>query len=268
MGKFNLLQKHKYYGNILVFSPDGKPMFRCSDKQANWYIARNLAKEIVAINKYHLSGWNEIRAIKLTFQPNGLGHYSDPDLLEEQKNICCVCGSEKDLVKNYLVPREYLHQFPIEFKSRRFENRIMLCVDCLKKRNVLIRDSFSKLLGELCKVPIGGVGAVIDSKFKNIVLTAYALVQKKHFLPERVRIEKLKIIENHLGHVPTENEIIELSKSKWVDKSNYKSYGQMIVEKIVDFEMFIDVWRNHFMQTMKPKFPPSHLKRNENKEIL
>lgn len=264
MGKFDLLQKHKYYGNILVSSPDGKPMFRCSDKQAKWYLKRNLADSFGSV-------WDNefcIFEIRLKFQPNGLGHYSEPDLLEEQKNICCVCGSEKDLVKNYIVPREYLHNFPIEFKSRRFENRIMLCVDCLKKRNTLVRDSLSKLLGELCKVPTDGVGAINDSKFKNIVLVANALVQKKHVLPERVRIEKLKIIEDHLGHSPTENEIIDLSKSKWIDRSNYKTHGQAVAEKIVDFEMFINVWRNHFMQTMKPKFPPSHLKRNENKGIL
>jgi len=266
MGKFNLLQKHKYYGNILVFSPDEKPMFRCSEKQAKWYLDRKLAEPVLGVSDKPYCLINA--AIKLTFQPNGLGRYGEPDLLEEQKNICCVCGSEKDLVKNYIVPREYLHRFPIEFKSRRFENRIMLCVDCLKKRNILVRDFLSKLLGEICKVPVDGTGAVIDSKFKNIVLTANALVQKKHPLPERVRIEKLKIIEDYLGHVPTENEIIELSKSKWIDKSNYKSYGQMIVEKIVDFEMFIDVWRNHFMQTMKPKFPPSHLKRNDNQDVL
>lgn len=264
MGKFDLLQKHKYYGNILVSSPDGKPMFRCSDKQAKWYLERNLADGFGFMWDDEMS----ITEIKLKFQPNGLGHYSEPDLLEEQRNICCVCGSEKDLVKNYIVPREYMHNFPLEFKSRRFENRIMLCIDCLKERNTLVRDSLSKLLGELCKVPADGIGAANDSKFKKIVLIANALTQKKYILPERVRTEKLKIIEEYLGHFPTENEIIELSKSKWIDRSNYKTHGQAVVEKITDFEMFINVWRNHFMQTMKPKFPPSHLKRNENQNVL
>ena len=263
MGRFEALQPHNYYGNIVVLSPEGHTMFRCSEKQAQWYLDRNLA-----VLEFVRNNDNFSKVVRLTFQPNGLGHYSDPDLLEEQKNICCVCGSEKDLVKNYIVPREYLHQFPIEFKSRRFENRIMLCVDCLKKRNTLVRDSLSRLLGELCKVPVDGIGATIDSKFKRIILTANALVQKKHILPERVRLEKLKIIEDHLGHFPTENEIIELSKSKWIDRSNYKTHGQAVVEKITDFEMFINVWRNHFMQTMKPKFPPSHLKKNEDQGVL
>ena len=258
MGRFETLRSHNCYGNILVFSPDGKPMFRCSEKQAKWYLDRNLAESVC------LTG----SAIQLTFQPNGLGHYSDPDLLEQQLNICCVCGSEKDLVKNYIVPREYFIHFPIEFKSRKFQNRIMLCVDCLKKRDKIVRESLSKLLADLYGAPLDGVGAMNNSKLKNIILMANALVQKKYVLPEEVRLEKLKIIEGYLGYYPTENEIIDLSKSNWIDKSNYKTHGQAVVERIVDFQMFIDVWRNHFMQTMQPKFAPSHLRKNENQGIL
>ena len=260
MGKIQTLQPHKHYGNILVISPDGTPMYRCSIKKAKWHLDRNLAV------------WNspnlENRVLRLTFKPNGLGHCSEPELLEEQLNICCVCGSEKNLVKNHIVPREFLHHFPIEFKTRKFENKIMLCVECLKKRDIEVKNSLLKILSDLLKVPFPGVNLAIDKNLQQVQFALLSLRQKKNTLPESVKQAKQKVVFEYFGREPSEEEIKEVLNKRIHDKSNYKSYGQMIVEKIVDFEMFIDVWRNHFMQTMKPKFPPSHLKRNENQDVL
>lgn len=92
---YETLNKNKHYGNIMVLSPEGIPMYRCDAKKANWHLKRNLAV------------WDnsEQNKLRLTFKPNGLGHSDNPELLEEQQNICCVCGSENELVKSHLVPR-------------------------------------------------------------------------------------------------------------------------------------------------------------------
>ena len=52
----------------------------------------------------------------------------------------------------------------------------------------------------------------------------------------------------------TNNDLIKMSKMN-VDKAQ-KEWAKYIVDKCEDINEFIKMWRNHFLDTMKPQFLP------------
>lgn len=106
------------YDNIKVLSFDGSFLFFGSKKKINWYVERGLADVI------------DSETIKLNFKPKGSGH-KDSDYWTQIMNCkCVVCGSDKNLLRQMIVPRAFRTCFPEKFKTRHGYDTLAICAKC------------------------------------------------------------------------------------------------------------------------------------------
>ncbi|KAG0046287.1 hypothetical protein BGZ83_008527 [Gryganskiella cystojenkinii] len=143
----------KIYDNISVYAPpDSNLIFRCSQKRADWYLSRNLARVLSPTS------------IHLTFAPGGQGRVNDPYYLEERENKCVICGRETCEVGAtmlHVVPEQYRKWFPLRMKSHASHDIVVACPECnanWDREAAVVR---KKIVG-IYNVPLEGVGWVKD----------------------------------------------------------------------------------------------------------
>ncbi|KAI1315661.1 hypothetical protein EDD11_000554 [Mortierella claussenii] len=141
------------YDNISVYAPpDSNLIFRCSQKRANWYLSRNLARSLSPTS------------IHLNFAPAGQGHANDSYYLEERENKCVVCGqatAEAGATMLHVVPEQYRKWFPIRLKSHSSHDVVVACPECnaqWDREAAVVR----KTIVGLYKIPLEGVGWIKD----------------------------------------------------------------------------------------------------------
>jgi len=67
------------------------------------------------------------------------------------------------------------------------------------------------------------------------------------------------MIAEELDHSPSEQEITDLSLKQIVEKNDdFKTHGEIVMSKVADVNEFVRIWRNHFLETMKPQHLPEH----------
>jgi len=241
-------RKNKIYGNCRVFSPEGKLMFLCLEKRANWYLERNLAK---VISSKPLS-------IKLKFQPAGEGFdENDNYYLSEKSNICVVCG-ENDLeilTKHHIVPIEYRKHFPEEIKNRSSHDIVVIC----NKDHYDYENNYAqKLKKDLEEKYDISKSNIVKNKTKTVKtynLVLLLLDSKKAVqIPKQRTIQMMKEIKDVFGH----DDLFEIAKEKIYKKidNEKNNIGKEIVDKIEDIESFIKMWRQHFIDSTNPKYMP------------
>lgn len=248
----NIQDKNKY-GNILAIAPTGEKMFRCNEKKCNWYISRGLAKKEIKA---------EETILQLLFQPKGFGNVKVHVLLEKRDNVCAICGTTENLRKRHLIPREYFILYPEEIKSHRSDCLILCCFKHGKELDLLY-NKYREFLAKQCKAPLKGIGLKRDYHLDEIVRAAYALMDRKNKIPERILENKRQIVQNYLQREFSEEDLIKLCAIKHddcVDKTNYESHAQLLMKQIKNPETFIESWKAYFVTHMKPKFLPIHLK--------
>ncbi|GKT36114.1 Exosome complex exonuclease Rrp6-like protein [Aduncisulcus paluster] len=95
-------------------------MCRMDEKRIGWYIRKNLV-ENHPIDK---------NGYVLKFKPGGLGHHGESFYMSESRNICVVCGSDKNLIRTYIIPHHYRKHLPPELKEYDNHDIILLCNSC------------------------------------------------------------------------------------------------------------------------------------------
>ncbi|KAG0219733.1 hypothetical protein BGX33_001050 [Mortierella sp. NVP41] len=143
----------KVYDNISVYAPpDSNLIFRCSQKRANWYLSRSLARSLSPTS------------IHLNFAPAGQGHVNDPYYLEERENKCVICGqetAEAGATMLHVVPEQYRKWFPLKLKSHSSHDIVVACPECnaqWDREAAVVR----KTIVGLYKIPLEGVGWIKD----------------------------------------------------------------------------------------------------------
>lgn len=233
------------YGNCLVRSPDGSDMFRCIKKKANWYLNRDLA---ILISKTPL-------IIQLTFQPNGQGHKNDLYGLSKKENKCVVCGTYdlSVLTKHHIVPYEYRTHFPLEVKEHSSHDVVSICDKHHTEYEKIFAKKLKTNLAEIYDAPLG-----ITKKDKELdVMYSYARAIIKHGekMGEERIIEMKEYIQSFHEKIIDGDIILELAKTN--NKKNYIKHSEIIYENIKhDIQSFVELWRNHFITSMIPKFMP------------
>lgn len=239
-------RKNTIYGNCQVYSPSGELMFLCLEKKANWYLYRNLAK-IIGIDPLQ---------IQLTFEPGGKGH-DDEYYLSSKINACVVCGSTnlEDLTKHHIVPIEYRKHFPEYIKSRSSHDIVVICQD----HHYDYENNFAQhLKHELMKKY-----NILQTKLSIDKIRTHKAynIAKVLIDPEKVK----KIPESRIKSMITEvrdifghDDVYEIATSD-INKIIYNEnlvLGKQLVDKIEDIEKFIKMWRQHFVDSMKPQYMP------------
>jgi len=249
-------RKTPIYGNCQVYGPDGKLMFRCLKKRANWYLSRNLA---VITNEDPFS-------IKLTFTPKGKGESMDV-LKLERKNQCVVCGTEEldILTKHHLVPFVYRQHFPTKSKNHSSLFIVPICRDCHYWYENNYARYLKEALAEAYSAPFNGHYDVEKNKALGVIkcLKQYS---------DRIPKDRLKFLRDELKQnlidfgLYNDEDLTDFSaldeiKLKLDAESKEKvtySHGKTVVSRIEDLNEFEQMWSKHFIDSMKPKHMPDY----------
>lgn len=254
--KNTITNTDRLYGNVHVYSSDDILMFKTNAKKAKWYLNKNLAEKInISDEKYD---------IRLKFKPKGLGHsenYKLKDIntrnfyLSEKENICVVdgCSDYSLLTKHHIVPTMFMKHFPIELKSNNSHDVVLISVEN-HRRYEIEADKLKDMIAYSYDVPtLSEYSRKISSKnsyigMANAILSPNVEMENKIYLCIKFR--------NRTGIVPTSENLLEYVKACKNEYRMTEYYGKLIVDKIQDYQDFVELWRGHFINIMKPKYMP------------
>ena len=144
---------------------------------------------------------------------------------------------------------------PEAIKSRNFHDIVLLCDPCHRNYENTARD-LKEQIAEQYKAPLDGKGDVFDFPLHYAKKAASAICMFRDKLPADVLKKKTDEIASYLGHEPSENEIENLSMALTHDMTNHRRHGEIVIEKVEDLQSFVEMWRFHFLENMKPQFMP------------
>lgn len=234
------------YENCIVRNLSGDVMFHCNSKRANWYVSRNLATVI----------GNDPLDIQLNFKTKGNGKLGSNYFLQSMRNICVVCGIEKDLTRHHVFPFAFRKFLPEELKIHNHYDILLLCSQC--------HDSYEHHAYDFKRQLAKEYGAPLDGEFDEDKVRYYSdLRHSRHFA---------RTLLNYSDKIPTDRKHVMMNFIKTtlsvdvisldevanmdVDKINVKTQGKIIIERLTNVEEFICRWRKHFVETMQPRFMP------------
>lgn len=274
-GKNNLLKigsKNLNLENWEVYHPNGKHMFTCGEKKASWYLDRDLA-EIFDDNK-----------IILTFIPKGNGFEDNEEFGRAARQpICVVSGVNDGLQRHHIVPYCYRSYFPEAYKTRNHHDVVLI--------NHILHSEYEKK-ATVFKDEIANVYNVKTIKELNLeytiklrelgkddailMNTIHSIFKSYNKVDDEVTINKLKFIAENTN-IPFDTIIkynyMQLYKLylhvKDLHKENILKFkkendavfdhGYYVAQKLntdAKIKEFVTIWRNHFIETMKPKHMP------------
>ncbi|KAI6655162.1 Exonuclease 3'-5' domain-containing protein 2 isoform X2 [Oopsacas minuta] len=161
----------------------------------------------------------------------------------------------------HLVSQQQQH-FPIDHKSYKSHDNLLLCGSCHLITS-LNEDILKLRISKEYDAPIDSGASKLNSdpilyKVKN---AARALAQSKNPLPDERAIQYREILKDfYQVEELDEEQIREAAKIDPKNENpNYHGHGEKVVEQVMangellEFQMR---WRQHFLETMKPKFLP------------
>lgn len=263
-GKYLKSSETVIYGNYNVYSPDEQLMFTTNAYKILWYLNRSLAE------------WIGEYSVKLKFNPDGPGHINDAYYLSKKENRCVVCGSGKRLNKHHVVPNMYRKNMHIAIKSHSYHDILPVCIECHENYESKAND-LKQQIAEEYDFPVNAwmdkegkkyFAGTVDRKEKDfhyVLRIAVALEEHWEKIPEERRKKLIQIITNFYGQEPTKEQISDLAKfrkdfklrkpSDVIDHGEYISTQMKTVE---DIQRFAERWRQHFVDSMQPKFLPEN----------
>jgi hypothetical protein len=277
MEKNNILQigsKNLSSENWKVYHPSGRHMFTCGEKKAHWYLERNLAKSI-----------DGERSIELTFTPKGNGFEDDEEFGRSIRIVrCVVTGVSDNLQRHHIVPYCYRTYFPEEYKSKNHHDVVLMNFEIHSE----YEQKANKFKDEVARIynvkTIGELNTEYTLKLRElgkpnaiIMNTIHSLFKTYGRLSREGILEKLQYIAENTG-IPFEtinsynyiqiyklylflkdDHINELYQFKEANRKLY-DHGYHVAQKLdteEKIEDFVKLWRNHFIETMQPKFMPN-----------
>jgi len=259
--------------NWEVYHPNGIHMFTCGEKKASWYLERGLAVR-TADGK-----------IMLTFEPKGNGFETNEVFGKSVREaICVVTGVDKGLQRHHIVPYCYRTYFPEKYKSKNHHDVVLINHERHSEYEQLATQ-YKDVIAEMFDVKtisesnmeytfklreIGRENAILLNNIHSIFKT-YGRVS------DEVKLEKLQAIADgteipfktvcNYNYIQLYKMYLLLKeehiKEQYEFKQNHRQqydHGYHVVQKLDTEEKimdFVKLWRNHFIDTMKPKFMPN-----------
>ena len=227
-----------------MLAPSGVLLARCDDKRANWYVERGLAVQL------------DERTIQLTFTPQGGEDRPNiPYMLEEKANVCVVCGVEHELTRHHVVPYQYRREFPLAYKSKSSYDVLPLCIEHHEEY-----EEQAQIYGRKLETDMGIVPEVVrftpeDRKIVMLRGFATALQSNHPIPPERVDFMKQALIDK-FGHADAKT-ILESVRTPHPQADPNRKHSVLVVRAVLEkdaLQEFVQGWRQHFIDTMQPKF--------------
>lgn len=234
------------FDNCIIQAPDGVNLSRCGNKKVKWYIQNGLA-DIVSENP---------TTIRLRFEPSGRCGLKDPLLMEGKPNICVVCGTEENLNRHHIIPYSFIRYMNLECKVDIIRDIFPCCEEChndYEKKSTKKREQLAKLFG----IPLNGIDPEIMRKVRKATGAAVALYKHKKDIPLSRQNELIDILKKYLEKEEiTDADIDTLANHKITNMEEYVCFSEYVANNITDYNDFARDWREHFVQTMNPKYMP------------
>jgi len=276
MEKNNILQigsKNLSSENWKVYHPSGRHMFTCGEKKALWYLDRDLAEEIG--NK----------KVQLTFIPKGNG-FEDNEVFGRSMRVvrCVVSGINENLQRHHIVPYCYRTYFPEAFKSKNHHDVVLMNYEIHSEYEQKANDYKDEIARIYNVKTISELNSEYTAKLReigkpnSIILNAiHSLFKSYGRLTNELILEKLHYISDNTGisfdvlstysYVQFYKLYLLFKEAHMSDLHEFKETNRMLFdhgyhvslkldseEKINDF---VKLWRNHFIETMRPKYMPT-----------
>lgn len=264
--------------NWKVYHPNGKHMFTCGEKKAEWYLSKKNDDGVALANKV---GKFEIQ---FTFEPKGDG-YKDGDVfgLAGREMRCVVNAETEGLQRHHIVPYCYRTHFPTQYKSKNHHDVVLITykyheqyeVEATKFKNKVAEMYDIKSLNQLNLDYTKLLCKFSNTKVKT-VSKLYSVFGSYGKIPQEVVISNLIFVADQIG-IPRKTMLnfnyiqlyalyLEMKKKyqiefKALKELNRKEYdhGYHLMKKLdthEKIEEFVKMWRAHFIQTMKPEYMP------------
>ena len=102
---------------------------------------------------------------------------------------------------------------------------------------------------------------VIDQDLRKVQSAAKAILYSGDKLPDKRKEILFGIVQEHYGNREITEDMLQLAATMSIKKLNcdYKSHGEEVVKKVfaegklLEFEK---AWRQHFLDTMNPRYLP------------
>ena len=187
--------KKKAYENCKMLSVEGEVLCFCDSKKARWYIERGLADQIS----------EDPIVIQLKFQHKTEDQQTKDGAFycEKKANRCVSCGESRYL-RYRVIPSCYRKSFPVEFKSHRSHDIVLLCVNCHEianssaeaiKRDIAESEGIPLNLFRLSRRIANKEDLLFEFNSSSTMREAYkaalALTHHGHAMPE-TRVTELK----------------------------------------------------------------------------
>ncbi|XP_046487671.1 exonuclease 3'-5' domain-containing protein 2 [Neodiprion pinetum] len=248
------------YHNCYLQAPDGDTLCTCDHKKATWYVEKGLGTVVQ----------EEPYTVRLKFEPSGraqgeVGRY----YTQVKINRCVVCGATDKFIRKNVVPREYRKYFPVVMKEHQSHDVLLLCPTCHQISNMQdIR--MRKRLAEMCDAPLSGPSISVDDAYQSHwrrLRSAVRALRKESSLPNQRRL----ILESHVSELTGHKEItpqlldeldqqIKATQPSVSVQTGRTPHGLKVVEHfesqpggLVELEQ---LWREHFLSAMEPKYMP------------
>ena len=260
--------------NWKVLHPKGHHMFTCGERKAMWYLDKNLAEYVEG----------EPYTVKLTFEPKGYG-YGENDVfgLAGREVRCVVTNTTDGLQRHHIVPYCYRTHFPNEYKSKNHHDVVLLNY---KQHEAYERHAFDykNEMASIYDVPtLNELNLEYTKLLSEYSTDKVKMLSRLHSIFKNNGNIPLNIIQENLKHVTQYTDFnydaicrlnyIQLYKLYLIlrqrheeefesfKEKNRKMYdhGYHVVSKLDDHEKiveFVRMWRQHFVETMKPKYMP------------
>lgn len=264
--------KNLDYENWKVYHPNGRHMFTCGGKKANWYLSRNLAEKI---------GDGKIM---LNFEPNGEGFEDNEDFGRSVREVrCVVTGVDYDMQRHHIVPYCYRTYFSEIYKSKNHHDVVLMNHD--------IHSEYERHATEFKDQLAAEYGIKTITEYNK----AYTRLLREYNRDKTIILSKLTSIFR--GYKKMNNDVIQKNLEEIADALDfshdfmkslnylqlYKLYvelkkiyshelqmfqerhrrfydhGYHLVNKLdteEKIESFVKTWRKHFIETMHPQYMP------------
>ena len=121
---FEALLGCRIYKSYIVLTPDGVPVFRCSQKRADFYLQKNYA---IVINDETVQLTNSVTIDSLLkFYPN---FHENPFFMAKKNSHCVVCGKTTNLSRHHVIPKRYKSKLPKTVRQC-ISNVLFICIPC------------------------------------------------------------------------------------------------------------------------------------------
>ncbi|XP_074661404.1 exonuclease 3'-5' domain-containing protein 2-like [Tubulanus polymorphus] len=246
------VRQNPLYHNCQLQAPDGQLLCTCDLKKAEWYIQKGLG---VKVN-------DEPLVVRLTFEPSGRPQSDRNYYLHFKENVCVVCGYGESYIRKNVVPHEYRKYFPAVMKSHRSHDVLLMCVRCHHRSG--IHDSIERQrLADRCSAPVGSEETSVkrNRQIVRVQSAAKALLNRTAKIPEPRLAALRKVVKDYCNVRELNDEllgaVLELDPNETND--DFVPHGKKVVEFVARNEGLIRFereWRQHFIDTMKPRFLP------------